>query len=196
MMQKLLTSLGAASLSLGCPGAQLVFAQSESGAFVVQIGDENTAAATQSTNTQFIRIEQDGSGNFSENLQLDDGAHHAVVMQTGDHNLADIVQSGSAAQSALLQQSGNGNLIRASQMGDSAASEIAASQYGDANSMSISQYGDDNHLELTQRGSGNDMTAHQFGDHNRLVWTQSGDNLSDLLITQNGSHIMEVTQTR
>lgn len=165
------------------------------GAFITQIGDRGNATITQSANTQYARIDQDGVGNGAEIAQQNDGDHYAVIAQEGDGNSLDLTQSGVGAQVALLQQTGNRNSMQLGQHGGSVSSGVAASQLGDDNTMALDQSGEDNQALLVQNGSGNAMTASQTGGHNQLAWTQDGDNHTDLSISQTGGEAVAVTQS-
>lgn len=168
---------------------------SGSGAFITQIGEDNAAAIAQSRNTQYARIDQDGSRNTASAAQIGGGAHYALVGQTGADNLATLIQSGAGAQVAYLTQDGASNLMTVTQNGGLLTSGVEALQMGDRNTMSLTQNGENNMARLTQNGTDSAMTAVQNGN-NQLTWTQTGTGLSDLEITQPEGQALQVTQTR
>jgi hypothetical protein len=168
---------------------------SDSGAFIAQIGDGNRADIGQSANTQYARIDQDGDRNLASVTQSGVGAHYATVDQTGGANALSLAQSGYGAQVALLRQAGNGNSMLLSQDGGSIGSGLAAVQYGDGNTMALTQSGDGNQASLVQNGSNNAMSLSQTGGGNQLAWIQTGNDLSDLSISQTGGQALQVTQS-
>lgn len=170
--------------------------RNDRGAFITQIGNAGSAAISQTSNTQYARIDQrGGDSNRAEVSQSGDGAHYALVAQDGDSNRVGLTQSGLAPEVALLQQTGSGNTMLVDQQGGAISSGVAATQLGDSNAMTLTQSGDNNHARLVQNGSGNAMTAAQTGGNNQLSWTQNGDNHTDLGISQYGGEALAVTQS-
>lgn len=168
----------------------------DSGVFVEQIGNNNSAEVTQQTPDQAAGITQDGDGNTAEIDQRDTGAHFASIAQNGDDNTVLAAQEGAGEAVLLLSQQGGGNDATVLQRDTGGLGSAAAIlQSGNDNLLNLVQDGSDNQARLTQNGDGNAMTAIQLNSGNRLEWTQNGTDLPDLEITQTGGAAMQITQT-
>jgi hypothetical protein len=177
------------------PEASTIVRGSGSGAFISQIGEDNSATIAQSRNSQYARVDQNGVRNTASATQTGGGAHYALVEQNGADSLATLSQSGAGSQVAYLTQDGTNNLMTVTQNGGLLSSGVEAVQMGHHNILSLTQNGENNTARLIQDGSDNEMTAVQNGN-NQLTWTQTGAGLSDLQITQPAGQALLVTQTR
>lgn len=167
-----------------------------SGAFIAQIGDQNSAVIRQQSSSAYARFDQTGDRNRGTSDQRSGGDHYLSATQTGDDNIVIADQNGTVGHVAIISQSGNANAAAIDQRNGAARNGVLVRQTGDDNLLAMLQDGSDNQTLLTQEGDGNEMTAAQTGDGNRLIWTQRGNNISNLNITQSGAQAMSVTQTR
>jgi hypothetical protein len=165
--------------------------QGPGGAYIIQIGDDNTAEVDQTAadSDSHATIRQSGDSNAAVIRQAGRGGF-AELLQSGDGHFAQADQSG--ASSLLAAQTGAGHDASVSQAGVNAA---FIAQQGVGNEVTLVQNGDDNDAVLAQNGTGNLMSATQNGSGNKLAWTQQGDALPDLNVTQTGSMAVTITQT-
>lgn len=167
-------------------------------AYVIQVGDQNTASISQNASQQFARIEQNGDGHSASATQSGEGTAYLEVDQAGLLNSIVVKQEAAPGGSniALAEQAGEDNVILLDQSAttDSVNGAIMV-QNGTGNQMNLLQTGSDNRAELVQLGDNNAMTATQNGSDNQLRWVQNGSGLSDLQIVQSGSQAMTITQT-
>lgn len=173
-------------------GSPTVAAQYGSGAYVQQVGDDNTATVGQA-DPAFTRIAQFGDGNIATVTQ--EGSAYADWRQAGGGNTGSASQSGADHNTLIAVQHGDRNWAVVQQTAVVAANGAAVQQTGHDNRLLLVQGEGDNHATLAQNGNGNDMSVSQSGGA-ILSWTQNGDNLASLGISQSGGQAVTVTQHR
>lgn len=165
-----------------------------SAAYVLQIGDAQSATVRQNASQGQSIIRQEGSGNNAKISTAGSARTTAAIDQSGSGNRASAVQAGSGELSLAIVQQGAYNKASAEQRGSGGVNVAYMVQSGSYNTMDLTQTGEDNAAKMEQTGDRNAMNASQQGNRNSLTWQQTGNDLDHLKVTQHNGAAATIVQ--